>query len=35
MAMDGLGAEVLRMRITGVEEQDYRGFFGRGSVGRK
>ncbi len=35
MAMDGLGGEVTRMRITGVEEQDYRGDLGGDSVGRE
>ena len=35
MAMDGLGGEVLRTRITGVKEQDYKGWWGRGSVGCK
>ena len=32
-AMDGLGTEALRTRITGVGDQDQKGSLGRGAVG--
>lgn len=31
--MDGLGAEILLTRITGVKEQDYKGWLERGCIG--